>query len=377
MKHVIRRGKRVNSQMNKYPQISRQQFFFIFAIANICITPFLFPASVIKTLDQHAWLSPLLAYALSIFNLIVAISLARKFPKQNIVEWSREILGKWIAGVFSLCVIFVLYFWGVGMLWVFSKIIVFTQLTYTPVFLPAALVIVGVVYLLLQGLESFARFAEIMVFFIVAGLITINAIQFTNSDFGHLLPFGNLQLEVLLKPDVIAGLFVFRGIFIVYFLYKYLNEKKRLLPLSILSLTIAFLEILLAIVLPIAIYGAQTAKKFTFPYQESLSSITIEWIPFEKLTYLTPMLWQFVIVYVLGSSLFCANEGLASLFNIKNKKRLLIILGITTWLIVLYQVSITQLQQMITWWSIGGLLIFTVVPTLLWIGLSVKKVLNS
>lgn len=363
--------------MSNFPQISRQQFFFIFAIANICLTPFGFPNLILKQLDHHSWIFPLAAYVLTVWNLLVAISLARQFPDQNIVEWSRQVLGKWIGGLFSISVIFILYFWGVGMIWTFMLLIMFTQLTFTPIFLPTLLIIGGVVYLLIQGLESFARFAEVMVLFLFAGLIAINAIQFPNADFSRLLPVGDLPLDKLINQDIIAGLFIFRGIFIVYFLFKYLNEKKRLLPLSIISLSIAFVEILLSIVLPIAIYGAHAAGKFTYPYQESLSSSSIEWLPFEKLAFLTPMLWQIVIVYVLGSSLFCASEGLSSLFYIKNKKRLLIILGVITWLIVLYQVSYVQLHQMIVVWSIAGLLIFTLIPTLLWAGLFVRRLLKS
>ncbi|MEX1030940.1 MAG: endospore germination permease [Paenibacillaceae bacterium] len=360
-----------------FPRISRQQFFFIFAIANICLTPFGFPTLLYKELEQHAWISPLAAYVLTIWNLLVAISLARQFPDQNIVEWSRQILGKWIGGLFSICVIVILYFWGVSMIWAFMLLIMFTQLAHTPIYFTSLLLIGGVVYLLMQGLEGFARFAELVFLFLIAGFIAINAVQFTNADFNRLLPVGGFPLDNLIKPDVIASLFVFRGIFIVYFLFKYLNDKKRLLPLSIYSLSIAFVEILLATVLPIAIYGAQAASKFIYPYQESLSSVSIEWLPFEKLTFLTPMLWQIVIVYVLGSSLFCATEGLSSLFNIKNKKRLLIIIGVVTWLIVMYQVSYMQLSQMIMVWSIAGLLIFTLIPTLLWAGLSIRRLLKS
>lgn len=363
--------------MSYVPRISRQQYFFIFAIANICLTPFGYPALILKQLDQHAWISPVAALLLSIWNLFVAVALAKQFPQQNIVEWSTQILGKWFGGLFSLLVIFILYFWGVGMVWAFWLLIMFTQLAYTPIHLPALLIIAGVVYLLLQGLESFARFAEATILFIFVGLIATNAVQFSNANFSRILPLSDIPYEHLLSPNTIGSLFVFRGIFIIYFLYKYLNKTERTLSLSIYSLLVAFVEILLAVILPIAIYGAQASSFFTYPYQESISSASIRWVPFEKVTFLTPMLWQIIIVYVLGSSLFCANEGLSSLFRIKKKRRLLIILASITWLIVAYQVSYAQLNQWMMIWSIAGLIIFTVIPTMIWIGLLVKRRLKS
>lgn len=363
--------------MNYVPRISRQQFFVIFAIANICLTPFGFPALILKQLDHHAWLSPTIAFLLSIWNVFVAISLARQFPEHNIVEWSSQVLGKWLGALFSILFIIVMYFWGISMVWVLWHLVMFTQLPYTPIFLPTLIIVGGVVYLLRQGLESFARFAEVMIVLIFIGLIAVNSVQFINADFGRLLPFGNIKYENLVNADTIASLFVFRGIFIIFFLYKYLNEKKRMFMLSLGSLSIAFIEIALSVILPIAIFGAHGAKILTYPYQEAISSVSIRWFPFEKLTFITPMLWQIIIVYVLGSSLFCTTEGLAHLFKIKSKKRLLLIVGLLTWVIVLYQIPTSQLAEWMKIWSLAGLVVLTVIPSFMWLGLLIRRRLKS
>lgn len=363
--------------MSYVPRISRLQFFFIFAISNICITPFGFPALILKQLGHHAWISVVVAFVMTVWNLYVAIALAKQFPKQNIVEWSMQILGKWFGGLFSLLIILILYFWAVGMIWAFWHLIMFTQLAYTPIYLPALLIIGGVVYLLWQGIETFARFAEVTIIFIFFGLIIVNAVQFYNADFARLLPINHMPFKHMLSPNTIGSLFVFRGIFIVYFLYKYLNNTKRTLSLSIYSLFIAFVEILLAVIMPIAIYGAHASSLFTYPYQESISSASINLVPFEKVTFITPMLWQIIMVYVIGSSLFCANEGLASMFRIKKKNRLLLIIGIITWIFAAYQVSYAQLNRWMMIWSLAGLVIFTIIPTLIWIYLSLRRLLKS
>jgi hypothetical protein len=65
---------------------SRPAASFIFAIANICLTPFGFPTLIYKQLTHLAWFSPLAAYVLTVWNLLVAIGLAEQFPNQNIMD---------------------------------------------------------------------------------------------------------------------------------------------------------------------------------------------------------------------------------------------------------------------------------------------------
>jgi len=284
--------------MNGYQQISIRQWFFISLYSTICITPFGFSTTLYRLLGVGAWLPIVAAYLLTLWSLYVSLRICGLFPGLNLVQWSMKTMGRLFGGLYAVGVVLVMYFWGIIMLFVFVDLIIYTQLPNTNRFLILLFLIGAVVYLLSRGLEEWVRWGELFAVLLLIGLLFINVPQLANANFGNLLPFHTPFLEpsIYLKPELMAALFIFRGMFSIYFIYPHIKPANHLFRWSVVSISLAFIVVLAGVVLPITIFGASFAEKLAYPYQESLGTVALPWLPIERITLLAPIVWQMIIV---------------------------------------------------------------------------------
>jgi len=361
--------------MSDYRQISDRQWFYWLALSSICLTPFGLPTVLYGVLDHSAWVPVFAAFGFTVWNCYLAIAIGRSCSGQSLPQWSAQLMGRWVGALYSIAAIIVMYMWGLLMLYEFMALLVYTQLPHSVRFFPLSFLIVACFYLLSRGLEGWIRWGELWAIPAIIGLIFINAPQFANASFAHLLPLGDLsrRLSRYGNPNVIASLFIFRGVFVLYFIFPYLNNKNKLMRWSVFGIAIAAVEILLSIVLPLAIFGGAFAGKLSFPYQESLSTVSLTFLPIERITLLTPIVWQVIIVYVLIFSTFCTVEGVRTLIKSKKDKPILYTVGILTFSLGLYHPREQLVMDAILYWSLAGLIVFSVIPTLIWIILMIRR----
>lgn len=347
-----------------YPRISRYQYFTIIWISSICLTPFGFPTLLFKIFYQNTWYAIVAAFVVALWNTWVAVKLCGFYPRENIAEWSRRLIGKAPALIYTLLVVLVMFLWGVLMFHELWLVVTYTQLRETPVYFPAAVLIAAVIYVLTRGLEGWARFSEISSYLVIGGLVLINVPQIQNTDFGYLLPF-TFHPDAWGRIEFVAALFILRGIFLIYFVYPYIKQRTRLFWWSTAAVFIAFMEVLVSVLLPVAVFGTGPFLEFTYPYQESLSTVHLDQLPLKKIAFVAPVVWQLIFVYVLGSSLFCSMKGLKSVFGFRNENRIYYGLGAAAFGLSLIPLNQSLLTQIILYWSLAGLFVLAVAPTVL------------
>lgn len=357
--------------INTKQRISQQQWFFILVFINICVTPFTFTPVLYQILGISSWVAIVCAFLLSVWSIYVTIYLCDTFRYENVVQWSGRVLGKWLGKVYSLGVIVILYLWSILMLTVFIELILDSQLPYTSRFLILLFLLGAVLYLLILGLETWARVGEFFAILLLLTLIVMNVAQFKNITLGHLLPL-QAHLEVFtttdsLRIEVLASLFIFRGAFALYFLYPYIKVRKSFTLATLSGTLIAFVEILLAVMLPILIFGSTFIQKIAFPYHAALETVTFSFLPIDRISILAAIVWQLIIVYVLCISFFTTAEGIRTLFNLKKRNVTLVIVTIVTFLLALIPHEKQISSIILMYWSVAGLIFFTVIPTVMWI----------
>lgn len=356
---------------NAKRKISQQQWFFILVFSNICVTPFTFTPVLYQIVGVSAWIAIVLSFLLSLWNIYITIYICHTFRYENVAEWSGRVLGKVFGKIYTLLAVLIIYIWSVLMLEVFLELIIDSQLPYTPRLLILLFLIGSVVYLLVLGLETWARWAEFFALILIVMLIVMNVGQMKNVTLGHLLPIeAHFQFFTSgdgLKREVIASLFIFRGIFALYFMYPYIRVKKRFTALTIAGTAFSFIEILLAVMLPILIFGSTFIQKIAFPYQASLETVRLGFLPIDRISILASIVWQLIIVYVLSVSFFSTAEGLRTMFKMKKNNVLVIVLGVLTLFITLFPIEKQISAHIMIYWSFAGIVIFTIVPTFIWI----------
>ncbi|MVO98559.1 GerAB/ArcD/ProY family transporter [Paenibacillus lutrae] len=356
-----------------YPRISATEWFVILTVSSIAMGPIRFPAYLAKQMDQHGWVLLLAALSISLWNTYIAVALSRKHSGESITEWSRHYLGKPLAAVYTLCIAIYFFVWGMLTFaehWLLTS---YSTLKETPVYLIVLLMLPVVLYMLLQGLEAWARLFLLLGYVLVIWLIVINLPQLVNSDFSNLLPLGNFGIDKMAGMNALTIFYLFKGFAVLYFLYPYLKTEKRLFGLSALATGVAGMELLFAFLLPLTVFGAKTAKTFTFPYQESMETVPFYLLPFEKLSFIAPLFFVLVTIMILIVSISCCTQAICSLFPRLREKTVSTLITIMMGLTLLQSLSVHDVDFLVLSTAIVFGILFFLVPNYMWMVSLFKK----
>ncbi|MFS0837647.1 GerAB/ArcD/ProY family transporter [Paenibacillus sp. 1P03SA] len=349
------------------PSISGLQWFVILAVASIAMGPLRFPAYLSQQMDQHGWVLLLLALAISLWNTYVAVRLSSRHPRSDIGEWSRLYLGKFLSAVYVGCIAVYFFIWGdltFGEHWL---LVSYLQLKYTPVYTIVLLVMPVVLYMVWKGTEAWARLFLLLGFVMAVWLLSINLPQLRNMDVTNLLPLGNLGLPRLLGKNMLTIFYLFKGFAVLYFLYPYIRSDKNLLRLSAAATVTAGAEVMLSYLLPIMVFGYETAKTFTFPYQESMETVPFLLLPFEKLSFLAPLFFVLVNIMILIVCVTCCSQALCRLFNTRRIKRMYVIVSVLMSLAFLRTLTVNEVDRLVYITALVFGIIFVLIPNYMWI----------
>lgn len=352
--------------MKSYTRISTAQYGIVLMFAYICLTPFGFPTLLYRHLGHHAWIMVVVAFVFSAANAYITFDLARKFPEENLVEWSQRLFGKLFGSLYSLAALIVIFLWGTLMFMELWTIINYTQLPSTPAFAPNLYLIGAIVYLLSKGIEAWARASQILALVLVPTIVAFTLPQLPNASFARLLPLTDISWSSFANTEVLAALFMFRASFFVFFIYPHLKETRSVYQWSILAMAIAAAVILFSVMVPTTIFGEKAVKELAFPFQEAAATVELRGLPIQKISFLAPVIWQIIIVYVLGTTFFCVSRGIQSLFGWRKEMRILVALGTATYLFSIISVPYATLSRIVVYWSLSGLIVFALIPTIIW-----------
>lgn len=355
--------------------ITNRQFLFILMFTNICVTPFVIPSIFFKHLGHGAYIPIIFIYFFTLINIYVTVKLCRYFEGKNIIEWSKSLFGKWIGSIYGLIVMLIFYLWGLLMLFVFIEIIIYTQLPQTSRMLLIFFILAVTTYILRRGLSTFSRFVELFAPLTIVMLLLINVPQFMNISFNNYLPLRTLTEygSEFFHYEIIAQLFVFRAVFTLYFFNPYMKQDSNLYLSSVLGTSVSVLQVFLALFLPLGIFGQNFVNRLTFPYQESLETVSLTILPIDRISILTSIIWQLIIVYVLYVSFFAVIRGFRTFVQIKNEKWLTYGLITLTFFVALYPVSREFVIQAIVYWSYAGIFFLSIVPMFVWLYVRSKE----
>lgn len=116
----------------------------------------------------HAvWISILMALPGGILLYLVFADLYRQFPDLIISGYARRILGSWIGWPLSLLFLPVLLYNGSRNLREAGDLLISASYDKTPIFIINTIMIIAVMYILIQGIEVYARTAEIFFWIII------------------------------------------------------------------------------------------------------------------------------------------------------------------------------------------------------------------
>ncbi|MDQ7096393.1 endospore germination permease [Desulfosporosinus sp. PR] len=183
-------------------KISTHQFMTLGAAVLVGTTFLPIPSIVAAAGGRDGWMSVLPGFAAGIPFGLMVLSLMERYPEKNLLHISETILGKWIGKLIGIIYILISGYFGGLLLGQVGDVFQSSIMPLTPIsaFLLGGLFLVC--YLVLSGIEVFARFSEVVFPLVVIALLLNVSLAVPRIEQGELLPI----LSEGLKPIFFAGI---------------------------------------------------------------------------------------------------------------------------------------------------------------------------
>lgn len=264
------------------------------------------PNSIIKVAKQDSWISCILGALYPIYMIIIANYMCNKFPKDNILKLSKICFGNFLGSILNFIFISFFLFMLTQELSGFSYVF---RIYSTPflksyqVFLASLLPIAYVSY---KGIKPLGRLNEVG-FYLTIPLILLPLAVLTYGSYLNLMPvFGSGLINIVKSSK--ETILSYAGIEIVFLIYPFLQDSKKLLKCSIVGIGIVVSIYIWVTFATIFYLGIETAPKYLWPLLSLADSVNIPIINSFRFVFLT--LWALVEFKCISTYYFAISYGL-------------------------------------------------------------------
>ncbi|WP_088068958.1 GerAB/ArcD/ProY family transporter [Gottfriedia luciferensis] len=294
-----------------------------------------------KESGKNNWIVLLLGTGIGCVLYLIYTSLYQYYPHLIFTSLLQKILGKFIG--WPIGVIYCLYFMYLAarVLRDFSFLLITTAYENTSMKLIAFLMIISVMYIAATGLQAFSRLSTLGLIIVSLIIVVFLTLEMLNKlpDSENLLPIlgdGWKPILQTLFPTVITIPF---GEMITFnMLLPFLSKSNQARKIGLSAILISGFYLSFSAAWHIAILGEDTVINNTFPILTSVSLINLA----NFITRLEPFIVMFLVIFGLFKILiffYCSVIGFADLLKIKNPNRLIIPIGLITYVLSKYIAS--------------------------------------
>ncbi|MGE5416132.1 MAG: GerAB/ArcD/ProY family transporter [Acidobacteriota bacterium] len=310
--------------------IDRMQYFFI--IPNLLFGKAIGITSgvMVRELGADTWLSMTIGLGIGIMVVLLMTYLCSKFKDKTIVEFSEELLGKWVSlGITILLAIYFILAYAVS-----ANVMTLHLREYflpqTPFFIICLLWVLLCMYGVYLGIEVVVRFS--FVGFIMLILITLTMVTGTIQDVKpiNLLPL----MDKGLFSDIAGSVYVFSDISMVIlggaFLYPLLNNTKKVFGLTFWAMVTGAILVVLWPLFETMVLGPELMGQYTMVCMQQIRCAQLtKYLPRYELI----MVSFFVLTVLVQSAtmFYCAKYCIQRITGVK--KDILLLVPITVLLV--------------------------------------------
>jgi spore germination protein len=314
-------------------------------------------------------LSGIIIASLGLFFITL---LGMRFPNKSIVEYSEEVIGKWLARVFSCIIILFFAFLAALASREFGEVIVTSVLTRTP------LEVTVIVMLLLAAIYSRADitiFAYIHHFYfpviLFPGLIIV-VLSLKNANIIYLLPiWGNEHNGLTLGILTMAALF--QGFFVMTIVIPAMRRPEKALIASAAGMFMAGGLYLLIVVATVAVFGSEEIEKLIWPTLELAKTTSLPANVLERLDGAFLAVWVIAVFTTIYSAYYLTIRSINQLFRVGDQKRFSFFVFPFIFVIAMLPQNVLQMYKIIEVVGRWGLVITVVYPFVLLVVALIRK----
>ena len=295
-------------------KISSRQLAFIIAIIFSVTKFYVLPAHVSSFSREAGWSALFVNFVIDLALLLICLFVVKNQPDCSVYDTSVRLFGKAFTKVIYF--IYAIYFLLKAFIPILEQKNTISLTFYESqptllIFMPYF--IVGF-YVILKGVNAFARSVEIISILWALGLIITLSLAIPAGEYASLLPLFQPANKIL--NGTFNSFLWFGDPLIILFISEFISDKKGLYKKTLIGYAVSVVATLLLVAVFYSIFQGIAERQYYAPIKMSKYSITLSNIG--RLDYFGSLMFSVVSVYAMTLPMLIATILINKIFNFKN-----------------------------------------------------------
>lgn len=307
-------------------KISLRQFMVLVILYTVGTSILLAPSLLATEAKQDAWIAGILGVGVGLLLVWLYSKLGNLFPNRTLVEYSEEILGKWVGKVISFLFFTFSFTLAALVLRNIGDFLTAHIMPKTPI--PSIHIIFLFIVIMgtRLGLEVLARSAEILFpWFIILFLLLVLFIS-PEMKFENIQPMLEQGIKPVLRSAIPFIGFPFLELVIFLLIFPYVNRTQEAGNVFLVGTLIGGIILILLTVLSILILGVDVTARHHYPSYVLAKKINIAHF-LQRVEAIVAGMWFVSIFFKLTICFYASNLALAQTLKLKDYRPLTLPLG--------------------------------------------------
>lgn len=284
---------------------------------------------------------------ISLIYVYVITSLAKRFPNQNIVEYTELIFNKPIALIIGIVLMLKFIILAGLEIRVFGELVKQSLLRDTPIEIIVIAMLLVVVYLTRKGYEARARMAELLIFVILIPLVLIFIFAVPNFEVYNISPIFAISGSKFIYGSFMMS-FAYSGLELLLLSTPFILKPNKLPKVALKS--VAFVGILNALicVLTIGSFGPVETSRQIWPVMSIMQIIHLPGALIQRQDALMVSFWIMTVFLLINAYLFFSSLLIKKMTRLKEQNFLVLPLVPIVYLISLMPDNIIETYDLLT-----------------------------
>lgn len=316
--------------MKYLEQISSNQAMK-YVISTVLATAILFvPGITTQQAAQDAWISLIIALIFGIFVAYMSSSLGLKFPDETVIQFSVTVLGKALGKFIGFIYVFYFFYVAYFVQRQFGELINSVYMVRTPMIVFIIVVTLLSCYVLYKGLEVLVRVNDIIIIWMLIGLIAIFVLTAKDIQLNRFIPVFECGTGAVIRGSFSPASWLGESA-IIMMLIPFIKDKGKVKKANLLAVFFLFVIMELIIFGTIGVMGVNFTQRNLFPTFSLARSIDISYAPIlERQEAVFMVIWVAGMLMKLSTFFFAGVLGLSQWLGIQDYRPLILPMGVIT-----------------------------------------------
>ncbi|HLU22372.1 MAG TPA: endospore germination permease [Bacillaceae bacterium] len=358
--------------MTKTKEITLVQTATILISTVIGVGVLRLPLIAVEYGDTAAPILTFVATICSFIMLIVLCKLGIRFPNQTIIEYSEEIVGKWLGKLYSIVVIvFFTILTGLTSR-EFGAVVVTAVLKETPIEVTVIVMLLLAAIFTRDDLNTFTYIHNFYVPAILIPAIIIVAVSLKDANVLYLQP-----IVATVDKDMFTGVLtitaLFQGAFIMSLIIPYMQKEKKAIKAAFWGILISGGLYVMIVIASLAVFGPEELKKTMWPTLELARATSLPGNLLQRLDVVFLAVWVTAVFTTIFSSYMFTVYSMSKFLKLKNHKLFTFFILPIVFVIAMIPQDTVEMYQIISIFGRLGLIATIVIPIILLFIAKIRK----